>query len=194
MSPFGALRFGVWTARFGTIMAANVLRLRARHHDPDSFDCTGTGKTLSSHSCRSVAQPGSASDLGSEGRRFESFRSDHVSNEGVTSLTRDPFAFSGSASMFARVTAAQRCRSLANSRYRLIFCVHPSYSYLNFISGPSMPRFAALLLCSLLLSACADATVPHHTPPQDPPDYKGVPTDTTPPVMIIAPAKPEQPQ
>jgi hypothetical protein len=61
-------------------------------------------------------------------------------------------------------------------------------------SGPSMPRFAVLLACSLLLSACADATVPHHTPPQDPPDYKGVPTDTTPPVMIIAPAKPEQPQ
>jgi hypothetical protein len=57
-----------------------------------------------------------------------------------------------------------------------------------------MPRFAALLICSLLLSACADATVPHHTPPQDPPDYKGVPTDTTPPVMIIAPAKPETPQ
>ena len=57
-----------------------------------------------------------------------------------------------------------------------------------------MPRFAALLVCSLLLSACADATVPHHTPPQDPPDYQGVPTDTTPPVMIIAPAKSEQPQ
>lgn len=94
-----------------------------------------------------------------------------------------------------------RFRSLANLRYRLIFCVHPSYSYpkflnfiLNFISGPSMPRFAALFICSLLLSACGDATVPHHTPPQDPPDYKGVPTDTTPPVMIIAPAKPEQPQ
>ena len=96
--------------------------------------------------------------------------------------------------------AVQGVRSLANPRYRLIFCVHTSYSYVNFlnllnlISGPSMPRFAALLVCSLLLSACADATVPHHTPPQDPPDYKGVPTDTTPPVMIIAPAKPEQPQ
>ena len=57
-----------------------------------------------------------------------------------------------------------------------------------------MPRFAILLSCFLLLSACADDTVPHHTPPQDPPDYKGVPTDTTPPVMTIAPAKPEQPQ
>ncbi|CAN7493650.1 hypothetical protein LJR029_000974 [Caballeronia sp. LjRoot29] len=94
----------------------------------------------------------------------------------------------------AKGMAAQRCRSVANSRYRLIFCVPPSSLYLNFISGPSMPRLAALLLCSLVLSACADATVPHHSPPQDPPDYKGVPTDTTPPVMIIAPAAPEQPQ
>jgi hypothetical protein len=90
-----------------------------------------------------------------------------------------------------------RVRFLAIRRYRLIFCVQPSYSYSNFlnlISGPSMPRFAALLVCSLFLSACADATVPHHTPPQDPPDYKGVPTDTTPPVMIIAPATTDQPQ
>jgi hypothetical protein len=94
-----------------------------------------------------------------------------------------------------RALIAERVRFLANPRYRLIFCVQPSYSnFLNFISGPSMPRFAALLVCSLLLSACADATVPHHTPPQDPPDYKGVPTDTTPPVMIIAPATSGQPQ
>ena len=57
-----------------------------------------------------------------------------------------------------------------------------------------MPRFAVLLACSLLLSACADATVLHYTPPQDPLDYKSVLTDTTLPVMIIAPAKPEQPQ
>ncbi|CAH2811929.1 MAG: hypothetical protein CBARDMAM_6791 [uncultured Caballeronia sp.] len=95
--------------------------------------------------------------------------------------------------MALTATAARRFRFLANPQYRLIFCVHFSYSYLNFISGPSMPRFAALFICcSLILSACADATVPYHTPPQDPPDYKGVPTDTTPPVMIIAPAKPEQ--
>ena len=56
-----------------------------------------------------------------------------------------------------------------------------------------IPHSAVLLACSLFLSACADST-PHRVPPQDPPDYKGVPTDTTPPVMIIAPAKPEQPQ
>jgi len=105
--------------------------------------------------------------------------------------------FCGAVSSIDRRLVAQRVRFLANRRYRLIFCVHPSYSYfnfLNFISGPSMPRFAALLVCSLPLSACADATVPHHTPPQDPPDYKGVPTDTTPPVMIIAPATSDQPQ
>jgi hypothetical protein len=56
-----------------------------------------------------------------------------------------------------------------------------------------IPHSAVLFACSVLLSACADST-PQHVPPQDPPDYKGVPTDTTPPVMIIAPAKPEQPQ
>lgn len=39
---------------------------------------------------RSVAQPGSASDLGSEGRRFESFRSD----QGIEGLAdANPFFF-----------------------------------------------------------------------------------------------------
>ncbi|MDP9157828.1 MAG: hypothetical protein M3O74_26725 [Pseudomonadota bacterium] len=51
-----------------------------------------------------------------------------------------------------------------------------------------MPRFAVLFACSLILSACADST-PHRVIPQDPPDYKGVPTDTTPPDMTIAPAR-----
>ncbi len=55
-----------------------------------------------------------------------------------------------------------------------------------------MPRFAVLFACSVFLSACADST-PHRVIPQDPPDYKGVPTDTTPPVMIIAPATSGQP-
>nr|WP_240766737.1 hypothetical protein [Paraburkholderia flava] len=40
----------------------------------------------------------------------------------------------------------------------------------------------------LLLSACADgSSTPHRAPPQDPPDYHGVPTDTRPPSMIVAP-------
>src|SRR5260370_12361591 len=80
-----------------------------RFAGPDTFDCACTGKTLSSRSCRSVAQPGSASDLGSEGRRFESFRSDHVTNEGVTSSARGPFAVSGSACL---------ARDLPGSAYR----------------------------------------------------------------------------
>src|SRR6266702_3278331 len=38
---------------------------------------SGTQCQIESRIRRSVAQPGSASDLGSEGRRFESYRSDH---------------------------------------------------------------------------------------------------------------------
>ncbi|MDR5820556.1 hypothetical protein [Caballeronia sp. LZ043] len=56
-----------------------------------------------------------------------------------------------------------------------------------------MPRnvlaFVTAFSLALGLSACADA--PNHKhPPQDPPDYKGVPTDMTPPT-IIAPAQPQ---
>ncbi len=48
--------------------------------------------TIESPIRRSVAQPGSASDLGSEGRRFESFRSDQR-NQGVTCKACNPFFF-----------------------------------------------------------------------------------------------------
>ena len=63
----------------------------------NSFDCADIRKTLSSRSCRSVAQPGSASDLGSEGRRFESFRSDHKKRSRDKDLRANavsPFSFS----------------------------------------------------------------------------------------------------
>jgi hypothetical protein len=56
-----------------------------------------------------------------------------------------------------------------------------------------MPRLAFVFALSLLMSACVADSHPHQTP-VDPSDYKGVPTDDRPPVMIIAPAKPEQPQ
>jgi hypothetical protein len=56
-----------------------------------------------------------------------------------------------------------------------------------------MSRIAFVLALSFLMSACAADSHPHETP-QDPADYKGVPTDDRPPVMIIAPAKPDQPQ
>ncbi|SAL56826.1 lipoprotein [Caballeronia cordobensis] len=57
-----------------------------------------------------------------------------------------------------------------------------------------MPRLVSALLCTafitLGLSACAE---PAHQkrPPQDPPDYKGVPTDMTPPSMIAPSTKPQ---
>jgi hypothetical protein len=57
-----------------------------------------------------------------------------------------------------------------------------------------MPRFAFLLAFSFLLSACVGDSGHQNKPPQDPPDYKGVPTDDHPPVMTIAPAKTDQPQ
>lgn len=57
-----------------------------------------------------------------------------------------------------------------------------------------MPRLVSALLCSafiaLGLSACAEPAHQKH-PPQDPPDYKGVPTDMTPPSMIAPSAKPQ---
>ncbi|GAB5099487.1 hypothetical protein P9250_27970 [Caballeronia sp. LP006] len=39
---------------------------------------------------------------------------------------------------------------------------------------------------ALMLAACTEPANQKH-PPQDPPDYKGVPTDDTPPSMLIAP-------
>jgi hypothetical protein len=67
-----------------------------------------------------------------------------------------------------------------------------------------MPRLLSTLVftvtslaCALALSACADSPSEHKHPPVDPPDYKGVPTDMTPPSMIDNPAPPKsgsQPQ
>jgi len=55
-----------------------------------------------------------------------------------------------------------------------------------------MPRIVLAFACAaslaLALSACADSS-PHKHEPQDPPDYKGVPTDMTPPSMLDAPVK-----
>jgi hypothetical protein len=62
-----------------------------------------------------------------------------------------------------------------------------------------MPRIVSVVLLgaslALALSACADSTN-HKHPPQDPPDYQGVPTDMTPPSMITpsAPAPASQPK
>ncbi|WP_250499717.1 hypothetical protein [Caballeronia sp. GAWG1-5s-s] len=57
-----------------------------------------------------------------------------------------------------------------------------------------MPRIALSFACSavfaLALSACADSSSQKHAP-QDPPDYHGVPTDTRPPSMLIAPTQPQ---
>jgi hypothetical protein len=47
-----------------------------------------------------------------------------------------------------------------------------------------MLRFVLFIAISLTLSACADSSnQPKKHPPQDPPDYHGVPTDMTPPSM-----------
>jgi hypothetical protein len=61
-----------------------------------------------------------------------------------------------------------------------------------------MPRtvFSAVVVtlaasATLMLSACADDSANHKHPPQDPPDYHGVPTDMTPPSMIDAPSAPK---
>ncbi|CAB3748976.1 hypothetical protein [Paraburkholderia solisilvae] len=51
-----------------------------------------------------------------------------------------------------------------------------------------MTRTFLLALTLSALAGCADDTTLHHrTPPQDPPDYHGVPTDTRPPQIIDAP-------
>jgi hypothetical protein len=85
------------------------------------------------------------------------------------------------------------CVPFARSRIRTFFKFpHPGFS------RSPMPRFsfplAFLLAFSFLLSACVGDQDHQNKPPQDPPDYKGVPTDDRPPVMTIAPAKPDQPQ
>jgi predicted component of type VI protein secretion system len=51
---------------------------------------------------------------------------------------------------------------------------------------------AIAFLCALIVSACADSSSqPKKHPPQDPPDYHGVPTDMTPPSMNT-PSTPSQ--
>jgi len=51
-----------------------------------------------------------------------------------------------------------------------------------------MFRIFVAVAMTTLLGACADdATIKHHAPPQDPPDYHGVPTDDRPPMMIENP-------
>jgi hypothetical protein len=52
-----------------------------------------------------------------------------------------------------------------------------------------MLRVYLAVAMAALLSACADdMTIKHHgAPPQDPPDYHGVPTDDRPPMMIDTP-------
>ncbi|WP_175425595.1 membrane lipoprotein lipid attachment site-containing protein [Trinickia violacea] len=53
-----------------------------------------------------------------------------------------------------------------------------------------MKRIAFAFLLATMVAGCVDA--PHHgKPPQDPPDYHGVPTDDRPPAMIDTPAAPQ---
>jgi hypothetical protein len=53
-----------------------------------------------------------------------------------------------------------------------------------------MTRFILAALVALTLAGCAsDPRAGHRgTPPQDPADYRGVPTDMTPPPMLGEPA------
>ena len=57
-----------------------------------------------------------------------------------------------------------------------------------------MPRIVFNIVCAVFIAigfaACADSAHQKHEP-QDPPDYKGVPTDMTPPSMITDPVKPQ---
>ncbi|SAK55502.1 lipoprotein [Caballeronia catudaia] len=57
-----------------------------------------------------------------------------------------------------------------------------------------MPRIVSAFLCTVFIAlgvtACAEPAHPKHAP-QDPPDYKGVPTDMTPPSMLAPSAKPQ---
>ncbi|MFP6559671.1 hypothetical protein WJ542_15400 [Paraburkholderia sp. B3] len=62
-------------------------------------------------------------------------------------------------------------------------------SEINLKGFGRMLRIFVAAAMAAFLSACADdMTVKHHgTPPQDPPDYHGVPTDDRPPTMIDNP-------
>jgi hypothetical protein len=53
-----------------------------------------------------------------------------------------------------------------------------------------MSRIVLLVAVSFLVAACAESPdAAKHKPPQDPPDYHGVPTDTRPPAMLDAPPR-----
>jgi hypothetical protein len=66
---------------------------------------------------------------------------------------------------------------------------HSSQAVENNLKGfEPMHRIFVAVAMTAFLSACADdMTIKHHNPPQDPPDYHGVPTDTRPPTMIDNP-------
>jgi hypothetical protein len=53
-----------------------------------------------------------------------------------------------------------------------------------------MTRFMLAVLAASILAGCASdpRQARRGHPPQDPPDYRGVPTDMTPPVMLTEPA------
>lgn len=54
------------------------------------------------HGQRSVAQPGSAPDLGSGGRRFESSRSDHHTTKSVCKFTFKIYEFNADDNVITR--------------------------------------------------------------------------------------------
>ncbi|MFM0322923.1 hypothetical protein [Caballeronia glebae] len=54
----------------------------------------------------------------------------------------------------------------------------------------TVSAFVCAVFFALGLAACAEPAQHKHVP-QDPPDYKGVPTDMTPPSMITDPVKPQ---
>ena len=54
------------------------------------------------HGQRSVAQPGSAPDLGSGGRRFESSRSDHHTTESACKITLKIYEFNADDTVITR--------------------------------------------------------------------------------------------
>ena len=54
----------------------------------------------------------------------------------------------------------------------------------------AVSAFACAVFFTFGLAACVESGHQKHEP-KDPPDYKGVPTDMTPPSMISDPAKPQ---
>jgi hypothetical protein len=86
----------------------------------------------------------------------------------------------------SHVRILEQCRNRKNSEFSYVArcCVRWRT---NFQEGfDPMFRIYLAIAMAALLSACADNTTSHHhgAPPQDPPDYHGVPTDDRPPTMI----------